>query len=272
MQTAWSSIRRSQATLGGGCARIQFRRMFECIVCGVDGSEESLEAVRQADVLGSQNGRLVLVAVVDLTDAIHFQIAPTAIHAARHALELADELDRRAHEALERARRETSRTASVTTTETAGGPARCLIETAATEEATVIAVGTHGLGRVRGVALGSVTTRVLHRAPCSVFVARPALDDAWTPAKILVGVDGSPASDAALVAAHDLQARFGATLETSTIEHRHPAHALVEASVDVDLLVVGSRGLHGAHLLGSVTEHVAHEARCSVLVVRSDPV
>jgi nucleotide-binding universal stress UspA family protein len=32
--------------------------------------------------------------------------------------------------------------------------------------------------------------------------------------------------------------------------------------------VVGSRGLQGMRSLGSVSERVAHEARCSVLVVR----
>jgi len=32
--------------------------------------------------------------------------------------------------------------------------------------------------------------------------------------------------------------------------------------------VVGSRGLHGLQALGSVSERVAHEARCSTLIVR----
>jgi nucleotide-binding universal stress UspA family protein len=247
--------------------RIRFPRMFERIVCGVDGSAESLEAVRQADVVLEQAGRLVLVSAVDMTDAIHFQIAPTALHAARHALEKADELDRRAQEALERARGAVTHAVDVATTEAAGAPARCLVETARAERATLIAVGTHGLGRVRGVALGSVTTRLLHRAPCSVHVARRASEGDWAPRRILVGVDGSPAAEAALAAARGLEARLGATVETLTIEHRRPAHDLASAAQEVDLLMVGRRGLHGAHLLGSVSERVAHEAPCSVLVV-----
>lgn len=40
------------------------------------------------------------------------------------------------------------------------------------------------------------------------------------------------------------------------------------ASLEADLVVVGSRGLHGLVGLGSVSERVAHRARCSVLVVR----
>jgi nucleotide-binding universal stress UspA family protein len=48
----------------------------------------------------------------------------------------------------------------------------------------------------------------------------------------------------------------------------HPVDLLVAAAEDADLIVVGSRGLHGIASLGSVSERVAHHARCSVLVVR----
>ena len=51
-----------------------------------------------------------------------------------------------------------------------------------------------------------------------------------------------------------------------TVEDRDPVDALVHA--DVDLVVVGHRGLHGMKALGSVSERVAHKADCSVLVVR----
>ena len=51
-----------------------------------------------------------------------------------------------------------------------------------------------------------------------------------------------------------------------------PVRALVAASADADLLVVGSRGLDGLRALGSVSERVAHRARCSTLIVRDvDP-
>ena len=50
------------------------------------------------------------------------------------------------------------------------------------------------------------------------------------------------------------------------------AHALMSASRDADLLVVGSRGRGGFKrlLLGSVSTQCAHHSRCPVVIVRED--
>ena len=47
-----------------------------------------------------------------------------------------------------------------------------------------------------------------------------------------------------------------------------PVQAIVSAAADADLVVVGSRGMHGLKALGSVSERVAPQANCSTLVVR----
>jgi nucleotide-binding universal stress UspA family protein len=63
----------------------------------------------------------------------------------------------------------------------------------------------------------------------------------------------------------------GVEVERVVIDDRHPAEALVEASSDADLLVVGSRGRGGFKqmLLGSVSHAVVLHAVCPVVVVPS---
>lgn len=147
--------------------------------------------------------------------------------------------------------------------------------------------GAPASGRLGGIVLGSVGTHVLHRAPCSVLIARPSADETAFPRSIVVGHDGSKGAAAAAAAAKELAHRFDAVLrilvatggdpvqidplaqekglEWSSLR---PTDALATVSAEADLLVVGSRGLRGVRALGSVSERVGHLARCSVLVVR----
>ena len=148
--------------------------------------------------------------------------------------------------------------------------------------ATLIALGTHEHRRTTEIIFGGVAGEVLHKAPCSVLIARPCATETF-PRTIVVGHDGSPQAETALAVARDLEHRFGSTVRVITslagkelihertgaeVVARHPVVALVEAARDADLLIVGSRGLHGLKALGSVSERVAHDASCSVLVVR----
>lgn len=67
----------------------------------------------------------------------------------------------------------------------------------------------------------------------------------------------------------ELLAGSSAEVEVHVV-HGAPAKALIEASAEADLLVVGTRGLGGfKHLvLGSVAEQCIRHASCCVLVVR----
>ncbi len=62
----------------------------------------------------------------------------------------------------------------------------------------LVVVGSHGRSALGRLILGSVAQRVLTEARCSVRVARGRVEEPDTPARIVIGVDGSPASEAAV--------------------------------------------------------------------------
>jgi nucleotide-binding universal stress UspA family protein len=106
---------------------------------------------------------------------------------------------------------------------------------------------------------------------------------AWEPVALPYGwsMDGipavtddfNPAEIAERIAADSVKRVLGdaASSVKTTVVEGHPATALVEASTDADLLVVGSSG-HGAFvgmLLGSVSAHCAQKAHCPVVITRA---
>jgi nucleotide-binding universal stress UspA family protein len=78
----------------------------------------------------------------------------------------------------------------------------------ASKDAWVIVAGSQGLGALGRLLLGSVTTGLIHYAHCPVAVIHSGEGAAPdTDAPILLGVDGSPASEAATALAFDEASR-----------------------------------------------------------------
>ena len=95
-----------------------------------------------------------------------------------------------------------------------GQPVPRILERSAGLPADLIVMGTHGIGGVQHLVLGSVAEKVLRRAPCDVLVVPPrALSAARLPyASILCGVDFSDVSQRALTVACELATDSGASL------------------------------------------------------------
>jgi nucleotide-binding universal stress UspA family protein len=259
--------------------------VFSRVLAGVDGSFESVEAARRAAILTEEDGQLTLLAVWEIPPAM---VATTGFYGPYDVD--TDTLRAEALENLVKAGEATSEQHPAVYKIARGNAAQALVAEVVKDRDSLIVVGSHGLARPVGIVAGSTATAVVHDAPCSVLVARFA--DEKFPRKIVVGIDGSPESAAAYAAARSLAKRFGAELwpvvayggekidkrlvEMIVDYHREdlqddPVSALLAASADADLLVVGSRGLHGLKALGSVSERVAHQADCSVLIVREAP-
>ena len=79
-----------------------------------------------------------------------------------------------------------------------GSPAWELVFRADQWQPDLIVVGSHGRTALGRFVLGSVSQRVLAEARCSVRVARGRLEEPGTPVRIIVGLDGSEGSVAAV--------------------------------------------------------------------------
>ena len=179
------------------------------IVVGVDGSPESLTAARwAAREAGLRDLSLLLVHAFDIPVAgmLGYTIPAALTDGLSESGEqiLADAAQdiRQDHPDLEI----TSRLAQ-------SDPRPILVE--ASERAVLTVVGTRGGGRIPGVILGSVALHITAhgRSPVAVIPAGAAVDPAETQAgPVLLGVDGSRTSEAAVEFAFDEADRRGAPL------------------------------------------------------------
>jgi nucleotide-binding universal stress UspA family protein len=251
--------------------------VFDRILVGVDGTKESLDACRQAALLAESNATV---------EAAIVSAFPPAAAAALGVRDLARRLERTAGSSLSAAAGILGPHAELRRLE--GVAVETLLREATRVRATLLAIGPPAHARIEEIVIGGTGGELLHLAPCSVLLARPVPNEETFPRSIVVGIDGSQQAARAYEVAERLAGRFhsdfrgvaavgGKHVDLDEIQSRHsrvdeaverPVPALLEAASCADLLVVGSRGLHGIRALGSVSERVAHGAACSVLVVR----
>lgn len=168
-------------------------------VVGVDGSPSALRAVRWAMRDAERHRsplRLVTAVQIPQLPYVGGVIAQNVI----------DAVDADGRRRLTEARQVAAKISDRVeiTEELVRGPATPVLLEAA-QRARRVVVGTRGLGEMTGLLVGSTAQALVAHAPCPVAVLRAHDQETQPPetGPVIVGIDGSPISEAALAAAFD---------------------------------------------------------------------
>jgi nucleotide-binding universal stress UspA family protein len=188
------------------------------ILIGYDGSdcaEAALDDLQRAGLPASAEAHILSVAEVWLPPP-----PPSSVEIVEQAREVRVPADLKrvyakgcaaAREALSSAERARERVKAnfpdwrVSVDSACGSPAWELVFKADQWKPDLIVVGSHGRTALGRFVLGSVSQRVLTEARCSVRIARGRVEESDSPVRIILGVDGSPGSQAAV---HAVAARI----------------------------------------------------------------
>ena len=267
---------------GSGPAPLSFARAL----CALDGSPESLGAVRHAASLAGSEGQLTLLLVTSFRNEPELRSA--AISSVR-ATEIIDQALQAANEAG---------VAASVEVDPEGPPGRVVLEYCAGHD--LLALGTPATSWFGAMFMGGVAATAEEYLTQPLLVSRAADRPVALHERILVASDGLETSDALVsIAGHLAAERGGAVtllhvlgsesrMHPHRIEHQaerlhgllgdrvslkvepgHARHAVIEAArrEESSLVLVSSRALSGLHAVGSVSRRVVHQAPCPVLLI-----
>jgi nucleotide-binding universal stress UspA family protein len=218
-------------------------------VVGLDGSLPAQQALRWAVALGDGLG-MAIVAVHAVGPRDHKRDADGSARPWRQAL--SDLIERTWCAPLAGA-------ATPHRTDVRAGPAvEVLLAATATERAALLVVGTRGMGTDPARALGSTSLQLLQAARVPVLVV-PAAGRGWgrpglvVAPRLLVAVDGSSPSLAALTVAAEIAGRLGGSLKVLHVFGPHGGHALDRTltRVEAELRGIRERGLRAPTIVRS---------------------
>ena len=270
---------------------------FKTILCPVDFGELSAHALRHANLLAACGNARVIAIYTNWFEA------PPYFTSGR-----VDELQKQYREAFVEAERSLKALVGATLGENAGNietrvveamPVDGIRELAATTDADLIVMGTHGRSGFNRWMLGSVTERILRESTVPLLTVRSA--PRGPVRRILSPIDGTEASRNAFRLAAQLGACFNAEITAvyvhesgvaqpspdlctwipdearkrcnirELVRHGDPAQEIVALATEeaFDLLVIGAphRRFFEGQVLGTTTLRAVRHAPCPVLTV-----
>ncbi|WP_236790882.1 universal stress protein [Amycolatopsis sp. GM8] len=240
----------------------------DSILVGVDGSTSSLHATRWA--AGEAAARHTTVHL------FHACVLPALGPHTSAATEagITEDLVQQGHRWLRQARAEAWHAApgiDVRTELRVGLPVAELIEESA--HARLVVLGSRGLGGFKGMLVGSVSSGVAAHGHCPVVVVRGRMPDDPPPASgpVVVGVDGSAVSDAAVAFAFEEAGLRGVPLvavhtwvDVSVAE----TWSVLPFDIDWDAVAEEERGLLAERMAGWQEKYPEVEVRQEVVCDR----
>jgi len=231
--------------------------MFNKILVPLDGSELAERALAPAFALAQQaEGGVLLLRVaapqplVASTTPLHGDYGLTL------PVQTSDEAQTEAESYLKIVRQDKApHGLSVWLEAVKGGVAEAIVDTAADIHIDLIVMSSHGYSGITRWVLGSVAEKVLHKAPCPVLVVRSP-----RPLRhLLVPLDGSALSEAALLPALDVAASLGAEVTLLRAVHTAASEAVEQLDqIEKGLgqrVVEDMREAAGRYLRGLAEKH-----------------
>jgi nucleotide-binding universal stress UspA family protein len=195
------------------------------IVCAIDFSPGADDALKVATALARQRAELLILYAESGADDL-VRVCPPGAPVAPAGSDAGAQLDAAVRGAIAAGAERTSRTL------VRAAAATAIVETAEERRADLVVLGTRGRSGLSQLLLGSVATKVVRHAPCSVLVVPHGTPTTFT--RALCPTDFSDASRCAM----------------------ELAAALVERRGEITLLhVLGGPGADGRTAIGTGLEH-----------------
>ncbi|MDW7670249.1 MAG: universal stress protein [Bacillota bacterium] len=141
------------------------------ILVAIDGSEISEQVLQKAKTIGEQfNSEILVMTIVKrLVPSYHYRLGADFGHTHlvdKESEEIAERMISHAKEVF------TDYTGKFDTLLAHGDPAEGILEIAEKENPDLLIMGNRGLGGFKRIMLGSVSTKVLHHAGCTVMIVK----------------------------------------------------------------------------------------------------